>query len=409
MSPLSLRLRPTSQAVAAAASLLLGLSLVPAVLASASDGVSVRASHDGARKGLRDVALVWPTVAQGFSSPTQVTSAPDGTKRLFVVQKGGQVAVVRKGHVLAKSYLSIGRRVATAGEGGLLSIAFSPTFRRDHLLWVAYARESDGDLVVAQMKARRAASAHVSSKTLRPILRVEHSAEDNHYGGQLAFAGGHLLIGTGDGGGGGDPFNHAQNRNSLLGKILRIDPYDRCGGRAYCSPNGNPFANKKGRDEIWLMGLRNPWRFSVDPRTDDLWIGDVGQDRFEEIDRVRPHQQRYNLGWSCWEGRTRYNTSRCRAKAKYLQPKVVIRHPVASSITGGFVYRGHRYAKKIGGAYVFADFGSNRVWLHKSGAGKIQQPQRLAGGATSFGVDDKGEIYAVTYDGVLHRMRVVRR
>ena len=120
MRPLSLRLGPTSQAVAAASSLLLGLSLVPAVLASASDGKPTGTRHEGARKGLRDVALVWPTVAQGFSSPTQVTSAPDGTKRLFVVQKGGQVAVVRKGHVLAKSYLSIGRRVATAGEGGLL-------------------------------------------------------------------------------------------------------------------------------------------------------------------------------------------------------------------------------------------------------------------------------------------------
>jgi glucose/arabinose dehydrogenase len=360
-------------------------------------------------RGIRGYELKWRRVASGLSAPTQVTSAPDGTKRLFVVQQGGRVRVVRDGKVLRRPYISIGGRVRQEGEGGLLSVAFSPTFRKDGLLWVAYARKLDGDLVIARMKTKRPKAPHIRSSTVQPILRVEHSQYTNHYGGQLAFGPGkRLFIGTGDGGSGGDPSNHAQNRNSLLGKILRINPFNKCQHRAYCIPQGNPLKGKRGRDEIWLLGLRNPWRFSFDKRTDDLWIGDVGQDRYEEIDRVGQHPQRINLGWSCREGRSIYNASRCRRSVDYVDPKVVISHPAAESITGGFVYRGRRYARQIGGAYVFGDFISHRVWLYKPGAGRVVQQRQLNGGPTSFGVDDRGEIYAVTYDGSLWRMRVVR-
>jgi glucose/arabinose dehydrogenase len=368
-----------------------------------------RAHHDSAARGLRAFDVKWRRVASGFSSPTQVTSAPDGTKRLFVVQQGGQVRLVRDGKVVAKPYLSIAGKVRFQNEGGLLSMAFSPTFRRDGLLWVAYARRVDGDLVVARLKAEGPHAAHVSSKTLHPILRVEHSLYDNHYGGQVAFGPNRrLYIGTGDGGSGGDPGNNAQDKRSLLGKILRINPFDKCRGRSYCIPNGNPFANKRGRDEIWLMGVRNPWRFSFDRRTDDLWIGDVGQDRYEEIDRVRPHPKRINLGWSCREGRKIYDGGRCRRSVNYLGPRVVIRHPVAEAITGGFVYRGRRYHRQIGGTYVFGDYITHRVWLYRPGVGKVVQKNRLNGGPSSFGVDDRGEIYAVTLNGALWRMRVVR-
>jgi glucose/arabinose dehydrogenase len=373
------------------------------------DAVGHDVTDDTAARGLRAFEVKWAPVASGFSSPTQVTSAPDGTKRLFVVQQGGQVKVVRDGRVARKSYISIGSRVRFQGEGGLLSLAFSPSFRQDGLLWVAYARRIDGDLVIARMKARGPRADHVSSKTLRPILRVEHSQYDNHYGGQLAFGPGkRLFIGTGDGGSGGDPGNNAQDKDSLLGKILRVNPYDKCGGRNYCVPQGNPFAQKRGRDEIWLVGLRNPWRFSFDKRTDDLWIGDVGQDQYEEIDRVGQHPKRINLGWSCREGRKVYNGSRCRRSVNYLGPRVVIRHPVAEAITGGFVYRGNRYHRQIGGAYVFGDYITHRVWLYKAGTGRVVQKARLNGGPSSFGVDDRDEVYAVTLDGGLWRMRVVR-
>ncbi|MFL6287241.1 MAG: PQQ-dependent sugar dehydrogenase, partial [Actinomycetes bacterium] len=271
-------------------------SSVADTTATARELVARQGTATRSERGLRAFDVKWARVASGFSTPTQVTSAPDGTRRLFVVQQGGQVKVVRDGKVARKPYLSIGRRVRFQGEGGLLSMAFSPSFRHDGLLWVAYARRIDGDLVVARMKARGPRADHVSSKTLRPILRVEHSLYDNHYGGQLAFGPGkRLFIGTGDGGSGGDPGNNAQDKNSLLGKILRINPYGKCSRHSYCSPKGNPFDHKRGRDEIWLMGVRNPWRFSFDTRTDDLWIGDVGQDRYEEIDRVGQHPKRINL------------------------------------------------------------------------------------------------------------------
>ena len=263
------------------------------------------------------------------------------------------VRIVRDGRVAGSPYLSIGGRIDPSGEGGLLSLAFSPSFRQDGLLWVTYTARGDGDLVVARMKARNAGVSRVRSKTLRTVLRVNHPTYDNHYGGQLAFGPGkRLFIGVGDGGGGGDPFNAAGDKTDLRGKILRINPYGTCHKRRYCSPDGNPFVSKRGRDEIWLMGLRNPWRFSVDPRTDNLWIGDVGQDAYEEISRVGPHPRRIHLGWSCKEGRSTYNASRCRRSVNYLGPQTVVGHPRAESITGGFVYRGHRYRDQIGGAYV---------------------------------------------------------
>ena len=243
---------------------------------------------------------------------------------------------------------------------------------------------------------------------------IEHSRFDNHYGGQLAFGpDGMLYIGTGDGGGGGDQLNTAGDRSDLRGKILRINPLRGCEGKRYCIPNSNPFVGKPGKDQIWLMGLRNPWRFSFDRRTEDLWIGDVGQDEFEEIDRVPASPARRNLGWSCREGNQVFNASRCRSGVAYLNPTTTVPHPQAESITGGFVYRGDKYRGRIGGAYIFADFGTRRVWLYSQGQGKHLQPRRLGpydfGGPTSFGVDDHQEILAVTYDGTLWRMRAIRR
>lgn len=364
------------------------------------------------RAPLRRFVARWHPVASGLSQPTQVTSAPDGRNRLFVVQKAGAVRIVRDGRVAAKPYVSIGGRIDPGGEGGLLSVAFSPSFRKDGLLWVAYTSDGNHDVVIARMKARSAGADRVATKTLRTVLRIKHPTYDNHFGGQLGFGPDkRLYIGIGDGGGGGDPFNAAGDKSDLRGKILRINPYDNCRGNRYCVPNGNPFVGKRGRDEIWLMGLRNPWRFSFDVRTKDLWIGDVGQDAYEEIDRVGPHPRRIHLGWSCKEGRSTYNVSRCRSSIDYVAPEVVVPHGPAESIIGGFVYRGHRYRDQIGGTYIFADYLTKRVWLYRPGAGRVLQPSRLgtSSGPTSFGVDDRGEIYAVTLDGRLWRMRIVRR
>lgn len=380
--------------------------------AHVSSPVATHADRAAGHPPLRSVQVRWRQVASGLSAPTQVTSAPDGTRRLFVVQQGGSVKVVRHGHVRRAPYLSIARHVDPAGEGGLLSIAFSPTFRRDGLLWVTYAAASDGDLVVARMRAGSASASRVRSSTLRTVLRINHPTYDNHYGGQLAFGpDGRLYVGVGDGGSGGDPSNNAGDKSVLLGKVLRINPFGACRGGRYCVPGDNPFVGRPGRDEIWLMGLRNPWRFSFDRPTGDLWIGDVGQDAYEEIDRVPANPRRIHLGWSCKEGRSTYNASRCRSGVDYLGPVATVAHPMGESITGGFVYRGQAYRRELGGAYIFSDFITRRVWVYRPGPGKVLQDRRLGSGigATSFGVDDRGEVLAVTYDGVLWRMRATRR
>jgi len=380
-------------------------TLEPESSTDRSTRISARAVPD-----LDRVRISWSRVAAGFSSPTQVTSAPDGVSRLFVVEKGGRIKVVRSGKTLKQKYVSIPNRVATAGEGGLLSVAFSPTFKADGFLWIAYARAKDGDLVVARMHASAARASHVRNRTLRTVLVVEHSRYDNHYGGQLAFGpDGMLYIGTGDGGGGGDPFDSAGDKHSLRGKILRVNALGSCGEKRYCSPNDNPYVGKSGKDEIWLLGLRNPWRFSFDPQSQDLWIGDVGQDAFEEVDRVPAAPVRRNLGWSCHEGRSVYNASRCRSGVDYMKPVATVAHPAGESMTGGFVYRGDKYHRLIQGAYIFSDYVTRRVWLFSEGQGKVLQSRRLGpydyAGATSFGVDDNQEILAVTYDGTLWRMR----
>jgi glucose/arabinose dehydrogenase len=332
-------------------------------------------------------------------------AARDGTKRLFVVEKPGLVRVWSQGRLLARPYLDIRGRVSEQGERGLLSIAFAPDFSRRPFVYAAYSR-NDGDLVVARFRARTAKANHLRAPTQRILLRVEHSTYSNHNGGQLMFGpDGRLYIGTGDGGGGGDPFRSAQRRTSLLGKVLRINVGKSCPGRLYCVPRSNPFAGAtRGRGEIWLVGLRNPWRFSFDAATRELWIGDVGQDAWEEIDRVGPSAGGTNLGWSCWEARQRYNSDQCRAGASYRFPVVAVPHPKAESITGGFVYRGNRYPKARG-YYVFGDYETGKVWTYHRGQGRRLQRQRL-GGVSSFGVDDSGELWAVTLGGGLWRMKV---
>lgn len=355
----------------------------------------------------------WVKVASGLSQPTQVLSAADGRSRLFVVEKPGTVRTYTGGRVRARPYLNIARRVLNDGEGGLLSVAFDPKFRTTHRLWLTYTR-GDGNLVLARMRASSAGAGHVPARSLRTVLVVEHKVNRNHYGGQLMFGpDGYLYMGTGDGGGAGDPFNAAQDLSSLKGKILRLDVSRSCGKRRYCVPRSNPFAGAtQGRGEIWLRGLRNPWRFSFDPKSRALWIGDVGQDAYEEVTKVSASPQRRNLGWSCREANHFYLRSRCLAPRTYLGPDIVVPHPQGESITGGFVYRGQRYTGLMTGTYVFGDYVTARVWLYHPGGRKVLQPQRLGSGQagpTSFGVDDNREIWAVTYGGGLYRMKAVAR
>ena len=351
------------------------------------------------------VSITWDRAASGLTQPTQVTSARDGSGRLFVVEKQGTVRVFRNGRLLSRTYLDIRDRVRDEGEGGLLSIAFHPRFRSRPFLWAAFTTNG-GDVRVARFRASTSGAARVPASTGRRVITVQHPPQfSNHYGGQLAFdRNGLLLVSTGDGGGGGDPFDHAQDRTSLQGKLLRIKVLGArqdC-GNAYCVPGSNPFAGSTpGLGPIWLTGLRNTWRFSVDRGTGDLWLGDVGQGSFEEVDRVPEGQGGWNLGWSCKEGFSTYDASRCRSGVTYRDPVAAYDRDFGSSITGGFVYRGSRFSDLLGGRYVAGDFGSGRVF-HLDG-GDIVVAGRLPS-VTSFGEDGNNELWAVTLDGGLYRM-----
>lgn len=374
------RVRPTS--VALAIGLLASLAAVlPAGPAAAAPSVR------------------WTALSSAFSAPVQVTSPRDGTGRLFVVEKTGLVRVWRNNSVAATPFLDLRSSVSTSGERGLLSIAFARNGTTSYLF--TSFTDLNGAMRVVRWRIASSTAPTVDYSNAVVLMVIPHPTYSNHNGGQLLVrSDGTLLITTGDGGGSGDPFANAQSVRSLLGKVLRIDPWRRCSPAAYCVPSDNPFATVTGpRREIIHWGLRNPWRASIDPATNVLWMGDVGQSRYEEINVARVNEHR-NFGWSCYEGRVIYNSARCPAGANYTAPVGVYGRTEGASIIGGFVYRGVRYPA-LRGFYVYGDFVSGRVWTANSG--RILYPQRLPQ-LTSFGEGDNRELFATTYDGRLWRM-----
>ncbi len=385
---------PRPRDVIARPAVRLALALVLAVpLLSLSGGAASAAT------------ITWTRRASGFEQPTQVTSAHDGTGRLFVVEKTGRVKVFRQGATQARAYLDLRRSVKTDGEGGLLSIAFHPRFRSHPYVWVAFTNRA-GDLQVDRFKARTFRAQSVIASSARRVIRVPHpDPNTNHYAGQLVFGpGGFLFLSTGDGGAGGDPLGHGQSVSTLQGKILRLrvlGARQAC-GRLYCVPPSNPFAGRRpGRGEIWLVGLRNAWRFSVDPANGDLWIADVGQDATEEVDHVGNGAGGLNLGWSCREGNGVFNASRCRAGVRYTAPVFTYDHSVGNAIIGGFVYRGARFRSVLGSRYIAGDFGAGKVFESSpAGLVTVGRLPRLTG----FGEGADRELWAVTFDGGLWAM-----
>jgi glucose/arabinose dehydrogenase len=340
-----------------------------------------------------DISLT--RIAQGFSFPTQVTNAGDGSGRLFVVEKRGTVRVVVGNSIQSGYFMDIRSLVSESGERGLLSIAFHPDFETNRTLFAFYTR-NDGDLVVTRLRTNPAGT-NVSETTRAPLLLIEHSRNSNHNGGSLAFGpDGYLYVGTGDGGGSGDPFRAAQYKGSLLGKILRIDvdgtgdgPFDR-----YRNPSTNPYeGSASGLDEIWARGLRNPWRISFDRGTGALFIADVGQGRREEVNREPAgFAGGRNYGWSAMEGSVCYRPSKCPLAGDTL-PVTEYGHSSGNcSITGGYVYRGTDYPAMVG-QYVFADFCTGMIWtIDHSGTGGKSLRYDSQQSPTSFGESDDGEL-----------------
>jgi glucose/arabinose dehydrogenase len=342
-----------------------------------------------------------------FDSPLLVTAPPKDRHRVFVVEQGGRILVVRDGRRLARPFVDLSRRVRAGGEQGLLGLAFAPDYARSGRFYVYYTTADGRSNVVVELRARTPNRARRSSARL--VLRMPN-LEANHNGGHLAFGpDGLLYIGTGDGGGGDDQHGargNAQDLGSPLGKILRIDPR-RHGRRAYRVPRSNPFVGRPGaRPEIYSYGLRNPWRFSFDRRTGALTIGDVGQDAVEEIDHVRRGGARgTNFGWRPWEGRRR-NFDEPAPGAVF----PVITHDHADgwcSITGGYVARDRR-VPALYGRYVYGDLCQGRIWSARLGGGRARRDRPIAGlrsvsSVTSFGEDARGRLYVTSLDGPVYR------
>jgi glucose/arabinose dehydrogenase len=385
----------------AARAVVLAISLIPfasAPLTLAGDRgpiVSARPpsgeSFDPAR-----VRISFSRVARNLSSPVFVTHAGDGSGRLFIVEQTGRIKILLNGTVLATPFLNIASKITNGGERGLLGLAFHPDYKSNGKFYVDYTNTA-GNTVIAEHTV--SANANVANATGRTLLTIGQPYS-NHNGGMLAFGPDrYLYIGMGDGGSAGDPGNRAQNINNLLGKILRIDVHDPPGSAQYLIPPTNPFVGTNGADEVWSYGLRNPWRFSFDRRTGDLWIGDVGQNRWEEIDRSTATAsgagRGANYGWRVMEGNACYNpSSGCNTSGK-TKPIAVYSHSVGCSVTGGYVYRGLAYRELVGG-YLFGDYCSGRIWALRAHGSSPQTPVLMADTSlniSSFGEGQDGTLY----------------
>ena len=343
-----------------------------------------------------------------FASPTYVTHAPGAPRFLYVVEQAGRVRVVKSGNVRRRPFLDIRGRVSSGGERGLLSIAFDPRYPRNRLFYVYYTNGS-GNLEIDEFRASSKAEARKGSR--RRVIVVPHPGASNHNGGQVEFgADGKLYAGTGDGGGAGDPRGNARNKHVLLGKLLRINPHKH-GSKPYKAPRGNPFVGKAGRNEIFALGLRNPYRFSFDRRR--IAIGDVGQDQFEEVDyEGRRSLRGANFGWDHFEGDHVYEASTPRPR-HYQPPIFEYRHTGSNcesfggcAIVGGSVVRDRRL-RSLYRRYLYADFFAGRLRSfvpRRRGARRDRRLGVTVSHPSSFGEGARGRIYVTSLDGPVYKL-----
>jgi uncharacterized repeat protein (TIGR01451 family) len=353
----------------------------------------------------------------------QVTHAGDGSGRLFVVERQGAIRIIKNGAVLATPFLDITGTVRDTGdEEGLLSVAFHPNYESNGFLYVYYNNNAGNIEISRYTVSGNPDVANPGSAAI--VLTIPHLTNSNHNGGQLMFSplDGYLYAGTGDGGSSNDPLNNAQNINSLLGKMLRLNV---TGVTTYTIPAGNPYAGPTpGADEIWDLGLRNPFRFSFDQGDSngngkgDLYLGDVGQNAREEISyHAAATPGGVNFGWRCKEGNlintnnNINNLSPCN-NAAFLN---TLTNPIAEynnpdlgrAVTGGFVYRGNLYPA-LKGYYFYADFSSGRIWSMTKAGSTFSTPQVEINNAgfniSAFGEDEQGELYVVGYNGSIYRV-----
>jgi glucose/arabinose dehydrogenase len=339
-----------------------------------------------------------------FNQPLGLTAAPGDQSRVYVVQRTGQVMLLLAGHVQPQPFLDVSSSITTKfDEEGLLGLAFPANYAKSGLFYVDFTSKN-GDIKVVQYRRSASSPNLADPASAHTLLTIEHEKNENHNGGQLAFGReGDLYIGVGDGGSEDDPENNGQNTDTLLGKILRIAP-SAAGG--YTIPRGNPYVGQSGkRPEIWAYGLRNPWRFSFDRLTGDLLVGDVGQDKQEEVDFIRAGTGAgANYGWSVWEGDRRNKPGQA---PHAVFPAFVVSHSDGyCAIIGGYVVRDRSLAS-LYGRYLFGDYCRPQLESVKFSHGKASAPQPLGlevSGLSSFGQDASGHIYATSLNGPVYRL-----
>jgi uncharacterized protein (TIGR03437 family) len=339
-------------------------------------------------------------IASGFEMPLYVTSAKDGSGRLFVVEQRGRIRIVANGQVQEQAFLDITDRIKCCGEMGLLGLAFHPNFRNNGRLFVNYTRAAAGfagETVIAEYTVAPG-NPNVAVKESERIVLSFPQPFENHNGGMVEFgADGFLYIATGDGGSGGDPMGNGQSLNTLLGKILRIDVDSTA---LYAIPADNPFVNAAGLDEIFAYGLRNPFRFSFDRETGRLFAGDVGQVQREEVDII---VKGGNYGWNIMEGTLCFRPSTGCNRTGLILPIHDYPRSEGTTVTGGYVYRGSA-VPSLAGKYVYADFGSGTVWALRAVSAEMWSNETLletGRNISSFGEDEAGELYVADYAGEL--------
>jgi glucose/arabinose dehydrogenase len=317
-----------------------------------------------------------------FSYPVYVTAPSDDTRRQFVVEQDGRIRVIRAGRLLGRPFIDLRSIVRfDEGERGLLSMAFAPDYSRTRRFYVFYTTNA-GHLRVDELRRSRSNPNVAVHTGRRKVIEIPHGTFANHNGGQLQHRGTSLYIGTGDGGGGGDPLGSGQDLDSLLGKILRIDPRPS-GSRPYTIPRGNPLVGRAGRDEIWHYGLRNPWRFSHDRANGNLSIGDVGQNAYEEVNFVANASRGLNFGWNCFEGFHSYPAGGCNAPG-HRPPSIEYAHAggASCSVTGGYLVRDPG-VRRLEGRYLYGDTAPGRSTPPCSASAGERPRPRIATSASS--------------------------
>lgn len=354
------------------------------------------------------LAIRLQEVASGLDAPIFLT-APPGDSRLFILERPGRIRVLQNGNLLGTPFLDIRPLTTTSGERGLLSLAFHPQYASNGYFFIYYTNLA-GDIVIERRQVS-AGNANVADPlSALTIITIPHPTFSNHYGGLLSFGpDGYLTAGTGDGGSGGDPPGNAQNTNVLLGKLLRLDVNASTVAQPYAIPPGNPFAGTPGgRAEIWAYGLRNPWRYAFDVPAQLLYIADVGQANWEEVD-VRPvGQAGNNYGWNIMEGLHCYNSASCN-QAGLVLPAIEYGHDTAGgcSITGGYVYRGTALPE-LAGQYLYSDYCSG--WLksfsYSNGTASAVTDWGITnvGNILSFGQDAQNELYMLSGTGKVYQI-----